>query len=126
MAGIFSTSWKASKDPRKQKKYRFNAPTQTAAKMMSSRLAKELKEKIGKRALPVRTGDKVKIEVGNFKGKMGKIESVDRKNMKVYIEKVESTKKDGSKIRIPVDPSNLTILELNMEDKRRLKRTEKK
>jgi len=35
-------------------------------------------------------------------------------------------KKDGTKVRIPIDPSNLMIMEFNMEDKYRQKIMERK
>jgi len=122
----FSKNWKSSKKPTKQRKYRVNAPLHLRSKIMSAHLSKELRKKIGKRSAEIRKGDKVKIERGSNKGKIGKIDEVDRKDLKVYIEKIELTKKDGSKARIPIDPSNLTLLELNTEDKRRMKTKEKK
>ena len=54
MEKAFVTSWKASKQPRKQRKYRYNAPIQTLGKMLSSHLSKELRTKIGKRSMPIR------------------------------------------------------------------------
>ena len=118
----FSKSWKSSKQPRKQIKFRFIAPLHIKTKMIASHLSKELRQKYSKRAISVRKGDKVKIVRGASSGKVGKIERVDTKDMKVYIEKIEFTKKDGSKAFIPIDASNLIILELNTDDKKRLKR----
>ncbi|MFH1072950.1 MAG: 50S ribosomal protein L24 [Nanoarchaeota archaeon] len=115
----FSPHWKASSQPRKQRKYRHHAPLHVKKKFLSSHLSKELRKKYRTRNLKVRTGDRVRIQRGQFKGKEGKIEEVDAKKSKVYIAKVETTKKDGSKTRIPVNPSNLLVLELNLDDKKR-------
>ncbi len=87
---------------------------------MVSPLSKELKKKYNRRSLRVRKGDKVKVMRGQFKGKEGKIEAVDLKNYKVNIENIEVVKKDGTKTRYPLHPSNLMLTELDTDDKRRL------
>ena len=69
----FSTSWIGSKQPRKQRKYRHNAPLHIKSKMMGSHLSKELRKKYGTRSVRIRKGDEVKIMIGKFKGKTGKI-----------------------------------------------------
>ena len=45
----YSNSWKGSKQPRKQRKYRANAPLHTRHKMASANLSKELRKKYSKR-----------------------------------------------------------------------------
>ena len=117
----FSTSWKSSKQPRKQKKYLANAPLHLKQKFVSSHLSKDLKTKHKKRSLGVRKGDTVKIMRGQFKKKTGKVDRVDLKSGKIYIESVVLTKKDGSKRPYPLNPSNLLILELNLGDENRQK-----
>lgn len=93
---------------------------------MSVNLSKELRKKYGKRNIPIRKGDKVKVLRGQFKGKTGKINKVSLKKRKVYIEGIESVKKDGTKAFVPVTPSNLQIQELILEDKKRKKLIERK
>jgi len=117
----FSETWKRSKQPRKQRKYRFNAPLHTKNKFLSSHLSKELKEKYNRRNITTRKEDKVKVLRGQFKGKIGKIERVDLKKTKVYITGMELIKKDGTKVLYPIHPSNILITELNLDDKRRIK-----
>lgn len=121
----FSKAWKGSKKPRKQRKYRAKAPLHLKKKMVSVHLSKDLIKKYGKRNVPVRKGDKVKILRGQFKKKDGKIERVDRKKNKILITGIELVKKDGSKALQPVDPSNLMIIELNLDDKKRKSKLEK-
>ncbi|MEE9525247.1 MAG: 50S ribosomal protein L24 [Candidatus Woesearchaeota archaeon] len=122
----FSKEWIKSKAPRKQRKYRYNAPLHIRNKFMSVHLSKELKEKHKKRNITVRKGDTVKILRGQFKGKTGKIDRVNLKSTKVYIQGIESTKKDGTKTFYPFNPSNLMIIELNLSDKKRAKSLERK
>ena len=45
----FSKSWKSSRQPRKQRKYVFNAPLHIRHKLVSANLSKELRKKYGKR-----------------------------------------------------------------------------
>ena len=82
-------------------------------------------KKYGKRNVPVRKGDKVKILRGQFRKKDGKIERVDKKKNKILITGIELVKKDGSKVLQPTDPSNLMIIELNLDDKKRKAKVEK-
>jgi len=121
----FSKNWKGSKQPRKQRKYLFNVPLHLRKKLISVNLAKSLREKYGKRNIPLRKGDKVKVMRGKFKGKEGKVEKVLLGELKIYITGIEIKKKDGSKVNVPLRPSNLQIIELNTEERKRLK-TEKK
>ncbi len=122
----FSKSWKSSKQVRKQRKYRHNAPLHTKHKFVRAHLSKELKKKYGKRNLGLRKGDKVRIVRGNFKKHVGSVESIDLKQSKAYITGVEITKKDGTKTRQGIDASNLIITELNLDDKIRQKIVERK
>ncbi len=122
----FSTHWKSSKQPRKQRKYRYNAPLHILNKFMSVHLSKDLRKKYGVRNVGIRKGDKVKIVRGQFKGKSGKVEKVILKKTKVFVEGVQLTSKTGNKSSYPIHPSNLILLELNLSDKKRKEKLEKK
>ncbi len=122
----FSKFWKASKQPRKKRKYLANAPLHIKRKFLRVNLSKELREKIGQRNIGIRKGDKIKILRGKNKGKSGKIIIADTKKIRVYVEGIQIKKQDGSKINIPLKPSNLQIIELNEEDKKRFKKIPKK
>ncbi len=120
MRSNFSTSWKRSIQPRKQRKYLYNAPLHIRAKIMACNLAKPLRDKYGRTAR-VRKGDKVKVMRGQFKGVVAKVERVDRKNYKLYLEGVFIEKKDGTKVSYPIHYSNVQIVELDLSDNRRFK-----
>jgi len=126
MKSKFSSSWKSSKQPRKQRKYRYNAPLHIKSKFLNAHLSKQLKEKYKKRSIRVRKGDKVKVLRGQFKKKEGKIDRVLSKKSKVIIQGIEITKKDGTKTTYPINPSNIIITELSIEDKKRVKALERK
>jgi large subunit ribosomal protein L24 len=122
----FSRTWKSSKQPRKQRKYIANAPLHIKRKLLSCHLSKELIKKYTKRNINIKKGDKVKVLRGNFKSKIGKIERVLVKKSRVYIENCQTTKNDGTKVYYPIHPSNLVITELNLTDKKRKEKLEKK
>jgi len=102
-----------SKQPRKQRKFRFNAPMHERKRMVSAHVSKELRAKLStkRRSVPVHKGDKVLLMRGSRKGHTGKILEVDLSTLKVYIEGVTQRNAKGVEQLAPVDPSNLMILE---------------
>tara|TARA_Y100000310_G_scaffold318436_1_gene372491 strand:+ start:420 stop:932 length:513 start_codon:yes stop_codon:yes gene_type:complete len=114
----FSSTWKASKQPRKQRKYVANAPIHKKKKFVSVNLSKTLRKTQGKRNIIVKKGDTVKVMRGKFKKKQGKILEVKLKKAMVTVEGVQVKKQDGSKINVNLRPSNLQVVELNMDTKR--------
>lgn len=122
----FSKKWKSSKNPKKQRKYRANAPLHIRGNMVSANLSKTLRERYGKRSIGLRKNDVVKILTGNFKGQSGKVLDVDRKNYKITIEDINRTQSSGREVNVPIDPSNVQITELNKEDRKRIKKLKSK
>src|SRR4030042_4463041 len=100
MKNKFSTDWKGSKQPRKQRKYLANAPLHIRKKFVSVNLSKELRKKVGKRNIPVKKEDKVKILRGKYNGKTGKILEVLLKKSKVIVDGINVTKREGSKANV--------------------------
>lgn len=122
----FSASWKASRQIRKQRKYTANAPRHIKGRLMSANLSKELRKKYSKRSIPVRKGDDVKVMTGKFKKKTGKISAVNKLKKKVAIEGMQKQKKDGTKINVWFDSSNLQVQKLELGDKKRIALLERK
>lgn len=120
----FSNKWISSVKPKKQRKYRYNAPLHTKGKFLSVNLAKDLRDKYGKRSVRVRVGDEVKVLRGQYKTIVGKVNKIDLKDTKVFIAGVEYSKRDGSKSMYPTNPSNLQIVKLDLADKLRKKKLE--
>ena len=115
-----------SRKGNKQRKRLFEAKLHERNKLMSARLSDELTKKYKIRNVPVRKGDKVKIIRGKYKKVTGKINKVNLKRMRVFVDGADRTKIDGSKSFYPLHPSKLIILELNLDDKKRLKQIKKK
>ena len=110
-----------SKQPRKQRKALYNAPAHARGKHLSATLSKDLRADLGKRTLPIRSGDKVRVLRGDFKGHEGEVLEVDYGSYKVTIEEVTLSKPDGTAVFLPVDPSNLVIIDADLKDNRRIK-----
>ena len=115
-----------SKKPRKQRKFLVEAPLHLRRKMIAAHLSKELREKYKRRSLALRKGDEVEIMRGEFKGKKGKVSRIDTKKYRVYIEGITRKKSTGELVQVPIHPSNLRIVGLNLDDKWRKKILERK
>ncbi len=110
-----------TKKPGKQRKFLYNAPLHLRQKIMSAPLSEELRQKYGIRSMPVKEGDKVKVMRGDFKGTEGKVVEVDLKRYRIHVEGVTQKKVDGTEVFYPLHPSNVVIVELNLDDERREK-----
>jgi large subunit ribosomal protein L24 len=108
-----------SAQPRKQRKWRANAPLHKRQKMVSAPLSKELKTKYKKKSIPVCKKDTVKITRGSQKGHSGEVLRVDLKTLKIYVSGLIAKKSDGKEKERPIDPSNVELTSISDEDKQR-------
>jgi len=120
------TTLTKSKKPSKQRKAMFQAPLHIRRKFMTAPLSDELVEKYGVKRLPVRKGDKVRIMRGEFTGVEGKVTRVDLRKMRIYVEGVTRQRMDGTPVFIPIHPSKVIIIELDLSDQKRKELIEKK
>ena len=126
MKAEFNKNWNSSVQPRKQVKFRANAPNHIKRKFMGSPLDKELRIKYGRRTIEIRKGDEVKIMRGKFSGKQGKVGTVDVGNTRIQVDGIQRVKKMGGEKMITwFHPSKVKIIILNTDDKKRLKRSKK-
>jgi large subunit ribosomal protein L24 len=116
---MFSKTWNSSKKPGKQRKYLSRAPLHIKSKMLMAHLSDELAKKFSKRSARVKKGDRVKIMKGQFAEKTGKVERVNVSERKVFVEGAEIQKKEGTKVKYAISVSNLMIVELDINDKKR-------
>jgi len=108
-----------SSQPRTQRKRAANAPLHRKRVLASSHLSPELREKAKghlPRALPVREGDSVRVMRGGFRGREGKVVSVDRVDATVVIEGITIEKVDEKKVPRPIHASNLMIVRMDDTD----------
>ncbi|MDY6773671.1 MAG: 50S ribosomal protein L24, partial [Candidatus Nanohaloarchaea archaeon] len=115
---------KGSSDPSKQRKFRENAPHHHRKRFLHSHLSESVREKIGTRSVPLRTGDKVEVMRGDFSGETGRVDDIDTEEEKVYVDGIERESVDESETTVPLRPSNLKITRLDLDDPRRLEKYE--
>ena len=125
MKAEFNKSWNSSVQPRKQVKFRANAPNHIKRTFMGATLDKKLREKYGRRNIEVRKGDEVKVMRGKFKGKQGKAGEIDIKNTRLQIDGIQRSKAGGEKLVTWFHPSNVKIIILDDSDNKRLRKAVK-
>ena len=125
MKAEFSKTWNTSTQPRKQRKYRYNAPLHILRKYLSAHLSKHLRKEYGRRSAKLRTEDVVKIMRGEFSGKEGKVQKVDISKSTVFIDGVSRKKAGGKEFQVPIQCSNVQIIELNLKDEKRVRALKK-
>ena len=121
-----------TKQPRKQRLARYNAPLHRRRVEMSApidnalRLKQEANNVFYPRSMPVRVGDTVIIVRGEGRVKSGeqkghKISKIDRRKRKLYLENHTYFKSDGTELQRPIDPSNVVIINPDWTDLKRRK-----
>jgi len=103
--------------PRKQRKKLYQAPLHRRYRRFSASLSPKLKSSHNTNSIPVRTGDNVRVMRGDYKGFEGKVTRVDRKEYRIFVEGATREKVDGSTTLIPIHPSKVMIIRLNLDDK---------
>ena len=111
----------SSTQPRTQRVNRIITPYHKRGKLVSAHLTPELRSEYSKRSVPIRKGDTVTIVRGEHKKKTGKVSKVLRDELKINVEGITRSKTDGTKVFVPIDPSNVVITELELSDERRVK-----
>lgn len=117
-----------SGQPRKQRKFRANAPMHIRQNFVNVHISKELSAKLGlkRRSIEVRKGDTVKVMAGDSRGKTGKVAEVDLKTGKVFIEGLARKNAKNKDKTIPIYSSNLYLTDLDLTDKYRQAEVERK
>ncbi len=122
----FSPKWNSSKQPRKQRKFRHKAPMHIRQKLVSAHLDRALRKEYAVRSMQVRKGDEVVVVSGEYKKRKGVIARVDLKSLKIFVDGLKRKKVSGQEVDVPIDPSNVMITKMNLDDKKRRKFIERK
>ncbi len=108
-----------SKSPRKQRKRVQKAAMHERKNMLKCRLDEFLQEEYGLRSLVVKKGDLVRIMRGQFRDTEGKVTEISYKRGVVFLDNTTITKADGKEAAVPVHPSNLMLVKLELNDERK-------
>jgi large subunit ribosomal protein L24 len=84
---------------------------------MAAPLSPELTASKGVKSLPVKKGDTVRIVRGDHTGFEGKVNRVDLKRYRIFLEGLTREKVDGTNIFVSVHPSKVMIKNLKLDDK---------
>jgi large subunit ribosomal protein L24 len=114
-----------SKQPRKQRKARIDAPLHVRQKYLHAPLEKKLANKYKRRRVQIRKGDTVKVLRGDSRNHEGKVANVNLKDESIEVDGVTVHKADGSEVARPLHPSNVVITRLDLKDKLRASKLER-
>jgi large subunit ribosomal protein L24 len=109
----------SSKSPRKQRRRIRDALMHERKSLLRCRLDEFLQEEYGLRSLVVKKGDLVKVMRGQFRDTEGKVTDVSYKRARVFLDNATITKADGKEAPVPVHPSNLMLVKLELDDERK-------
>ena len=85
-------------------------------KRTSLPLSRELRGRYGRRSLPVRKGDTVRVLRGSYVGREERVARVDRRTYTVSLDNI-TTKTGEAKLKpLPIRPSALVLTRLNLAD----------
>jgi large subunit ribosomal protein L24 len=103
--------------PSKQRRLLYQSPAHRIKKLLAAPLSKDLRKSQGRRSYPVRKGDTVKIVRGDFAGVEGKINKVDTRKQRIFVEGVQREKGAGTTTNVSVHTSKVIITKLDLGDK---------
>ncbi|MFC4357286.1 50S ribosomal protein L24 [Halobium salinum] len=113
-----------TRQPRKQRNQRRDAPLHERQKQVRAPLSPELRDEYGRRNVRVNAGDTVEVLRGDFAGTEAEVAEVDLTDEVIRVEDVVVEKADGEEVLRPLDASNVRVVELDLEDERREARLE--
>ncbi len=105
-----------SRQPRRQRLALFSADTFERRRRMSVPLSRELRTRYGRRSLPVRKGDTVRILTGSYVGREERVAKVDRRGLSVTLDNVTGKTADQKMKPLPIRTSHLLLTRLNLSD----------
>jgi len=115
-----------TRSPGKQRKRLFEAPYHSRNHAFSGHLSSELRSSHNSRTFTMKKGDTVRVLRGDYKGYEGKIQRVNRKSYRIFVDGINKEKADGTSIPVSIHPSKVEIIKLDLDDKWRTKILDRK
>jgi large subunit ribosomal protein L24 len=107
----------SARRPSKQRKKIYDAKGQSLRKLLAASLSEDLQVSQGRRSYPVRKGDTVKILRGDYAGVEGKVNDIDTRGQRLFVEGVTREMTSGTSTNVSVHSSKVMITKLNFDDK---------
>ncbi|MEM2906371.1 MAG: 50S ribosomal protein L24 [Candidatus Bathyarchaeia archaeon] len=108
-----------SSKPGKQRAETRRASFTKRRKLVSARLSPALSEAYGRRSVPVRRGDTVQVQRGDYSEISGKVLRVDYKSGRVQVEGATRERVDGRPAAVLIHASKVLVTKLDLEDELR-------
>jgi large subunit ribosomal protein L24 len=105
-----------SRLPRKQRKSLYTAHNTMRRRLLTVALSKELRDRYGRRQLPVRKGDTVRVLAGSYEGQEERVAKVNSRAMTLTLDNITLKKADQKLKALPVRPNHLILTKLNLSD----------
>jgi large subunit ribosomal protein L24 len=109
----------SSKSPRKQRRLLRNSPIHSKKRRLRCRLDDFLREEYGLSRIVPKRGDLARIMRGEYRDTEGKVIRVDYSKMRIYLDSASTTKADGKETQVPIHPSYLLLVKLELDDDRK-------
>ncbi|MFC5972578.1 50S ribosomal protein L24 [Halomarina salina] len=113
-----------TKQPRKQRNRRANAPLHERQKQVRATLTPDLRDEYGQRSVRVNAGDTVEVLRGDGAGTEAEVQKVDLRSATIHVEGVTIQKADGEDVQKGIDASNVRVTGLDLDDDQREARLE--
>ncbi len=105
-----------SRLPRRQRRAVFTASTFERRKRMTVPLSRDLRSRFGRRSLPVRKGDTVRVLAGSFVGREERVAKVNRRDYSVTLDNVTLKTAEEKLKPLALRTAHLVITRLNLAD----------
>lgn len=106
----------SSRHPGEQRKAMHRAPHHVRRRRFALPLSRELRSRYGRRKLPVRKGDTVRVLAGNYIGREERVAIVDYRHYRLVLDNVTLRKADKKLKQLPLPLGHLMITKLNLSD----------
>jgi large subunit ribosomal protein L24 len=105
-----------STQPRRQRKAVFTADLFHRRRRMALPLSRELRARYGRRQVPVRKGDTVRVLSGSYVGREERVAKIDLQHYRVTLDNITLKKADAKLKPLSLAPSHLLLTRLNLAD----------
>jgi large subunit ribosomal protein L24 len=105
-----------SRQPRRQRLAQFEAGLAERRRRMALPLSRDLRKRYGRRSLPVRKGDTVRILSGSYEGREERVAKVDRRGYSVTLDNITGKAADAKLKPLAVQLTHLVLTRLNLAD----------
>ncbi len=102
--------------PRRQRRALYTASTFERRRRMTVPLSRELRSRFGRRALPLRKGDTVRVLAGSFVGREERVAKVNRRDYSVTLDNVTLKTAEEKLKPLALRTSHLVLTRLNLAD----------